>query len=435
MKKKKELLIIILWILITLLLYFISLFILKDYLRYLFIIPLSFIFYILRLIILLPLSKKERSFKNKTIRYIIYFLACIILFFLSFTIRNNYQLPLYPYLTLPSEEFTSQNISSIEHQEDGRFIINTKNDTLKVLQLTDLHIGGSMATYKQDFEAFKTIYYDVIKKAKPDLIIITGDLVYPIILQSLTRDNRTSLVTICDFMERIGIPWAFVYGNHENEILSKYTSEELEESLTAYTYDHGGKLLYSITKPDIYGRYNNIIEVRNHDGSLNEALFLIDSNDYASKEVNDYDSIHEDQIKWYEEEVLKLQNKEGHNISSMLYFHIPIPEFKDAYEDLLNNSPDATYLFGEHREETASSKKNTHLLDTVLKLGSTKAIFCGHDHLNDIAIRYKGVDLVYGKSIDYLAYLGIDKLTSQRGGTMVTLLPDSKYEYHTFGMD
>jgi len=36
---------------------------------------------------------------------------------------------------------------------------------------------------------------------------------------------------------------------------------------------------------------------------------------------------------------------------------------------------------------------------------------------------------VYGKSIDYLAYPGIDKLFEQRGGTMVTLKSDSKYEY------
>ena len=64
----------------------------------------------------------------------------------------------------------------------------------------------------------------------------------------------------------------------------------------------------------------------------------------------------------------------------------------------------------------------------MVELNSTKAIFCGHDHLNDFGITYKGIRLNYGKSIDYVAYTGIDKSTWQRGGTIIEIKDNSDFE-------
>ena len=59
--------------------------------------------------------------------------------------------------------------------------------------------------------------------------------------------------------------------------------------------------------------------------------------------------------------------------------------------------------------------------------GSTEAVFVGHDHLNNMGIKYKGVDLVYSKSIDYIVYPGISQMTEQRGATLITILQDGSY--------
>lgn len=62
---------------------------------------------------------------------------------------------------------------------------------------------------------------------------------------------------------------------------------------------------------------------------------------------------------------------------------------------------------------------------------STKAkqrFFCGHDHLNNMSLEYKGVRLTYGYSIDYLAYGGIDEKYTQRGCTVIALRPDGSFE-------
>ena len=68
------------------------------------------------------------------------------------------------------------------------------------------------------------------------------------------------------------------------------------------------------------------------------------------------------------------------------------------------------------------------LFDTAVELNSTKAMFYGHDHLNNVSLEYKGIRLTYGLSIDYLAYQGIENETDQRGGTLITLKPDNTFE-------
>lgn len=68
------------------------------------------------------------------------------------------------------------------------------------------------------------------------------------------------------------------------------------------------------------------------------------------------------------------------------------------------------------------------LFDTAKELGSTTAMFCGHDHYNNMSLEYQGIRLTYGMSIDYLAMPGIDKDTKQRGGTLITLHKDSSYD-------
>ena len=70
---------------------------------------------------------------------------------------------------------------------------------------------------------------------------------------------------------------------------------------------------------------------------------------------------------------------------------------------------------------------DSSIFDKVVELGNTKAMFCGHDHLNDYGAYYNGVELVYGKSIDYIAYTGIENKTEQRGATLINITKDSNY--------
>jgi 3',5'-cyclic AMP phosphodiesterase CpdA len=319
--------------------------------------------------------------------------------------------------------------SSIAYNwETGVYTVTGKNEEFRILQLTDTHICASISTIGTDRKVFDACYA-LIKEAQPDLIIVTGDLVFPIPLHTFGNDNLKAIGQFCKFMDHIGIPWAMVYGNHDTEIVAKYSAQELSGLYRYYADEANSVMLYADHQPDVYGRYNQYLRIENSDHSLNRIIFLVDSNDYVkgTGKINEYDSVHPDQIQWYEETIDKVCEEEGRQVSSFVFMHIPFRAFADAQEALKNNSSDAVYLFGENGEEVCHPDFDSGFFDVILKKGSTQAVFIGHDHLNNMAVRYKGIDLVYSKSIDYIAYPGISRKTAQRGATLIVLSQDGTY--------
>ncbi|MCM1529831.1 MAG: hypothetical protein NC093_07530 [Alistipes sp.] len=190
-------------------------------------------------------------------------------------------------------------------------------------------------------------------------------------------------------------------------------------------------LLYPYISPDITGRCNQMIKLENSDGSVRQALFLIDSNDYTGEGINEYDYIHDDQVDWYAEQVKMLQSDHP-DVKSMIFFHIPLQQYRTAYELYVEGSGDVTYFFGANNEKmidkVCCSDYPSKLFDTAVSLGSTKAMFCGHDHYNNLSVEYQGIRLTYGMSIDYLAMPGIDKDTAQRGGELITIGKNGEFD-------
>lgn len=304
------------------------------------------------------------------------------------------------------------------------FTLVPREGELRILQLTDLHIGGSLTTAFADRKAFAACYA-LIREAQPDLIILTGDIAYPIPVETFTLNNDVAFSQLRYFMDMVNIPWTFVVGNHDTEKGSLLGGDAILREYVAYAR-RNPEMLFADVQPDIYGRYNQYLRVEDPDGTLRFALFLIDSNDYAQgpDAVGKYDSVHADQIQWYEDTLDALRAEAGHVVPSFVFMHIPFRAFADAQTALETGDPAAEYLFGQNGEGVSCPAKESGFFDAILKKGSTRAVFVGHDHLNNLAVRYKGVDLVYSKSIDYIAYPGIANRTAQRGATLITLKGD-----------
>ncbi|MDD4370389.1 MAG: metallophosphoesterase [Anaerostipes sp.] len=283
----------------------------------------------------------------------------------------------------------------------------------------------------KDYKALKAVY-KLISKTHPDLVVVTGDLVFPLGVMSFSLNNTTPMIQFASFMRNIGIPWAFLYGNHDTENVANGSVETVKDIFKAASFKTSQNFLYPYVQPDITGRNNQLIELRNEDGSLNQALFLLDSNDYTGSGVNDYDYIHDDEVAWYKKQVQRLNASEKKTVSSMLFFHMPLQEYRTAYELYEKKSDKVTYFFGENGEKmidkVCCSDYPSKLFHTAVELGSTKAMFCGHDHYNNLSVEYKGIRLTYGMSIDYLAMPGIENDTKQRGGTLITVHKDSTYD-------
>lgn len=295
----------------------------------------------------------------------------------------------------------------------------TDNAYVKVLQLTDLHIGGSFVSESADLAAFKAMT-KLIEYSKPDLIVITGDLTFAKWGKAKSNNNLRPFIQLCEFFERIGVIWCFTFGNHDTEMQMKYKGSDFIESAKRY------KKCLLPEKNECGKRLNMLVNIKDMQGKIFQSLFLLDSGDYAH---GGYDCVGEEQLDWYEACVndLKSQGVE----SSMMFFHVPMLEWKDIVSKYNAHSPEITYYYGRMGERggaVCASEKGNSILERINRLENTKAVFVGHDHLNDLSVEYKGVRYTYGKSIDYLAYDGIEESTFQRGATLITLHTDSEFE-------
>ncbi|MEG2117810.1 MAG: metallophosphoesterase, partial [Clostridia bacterium] len=341
-----------------------------------------------------------------------------ILLICAVQVMNSASWWIQPYVSMiPSVMHPTSKISY--DSTTGVYSITKNSTDFKVLQLTDIHLGGSAFSTEKDLLALKAVY-TLIQRTVPDLVIVTGDLVFPVGISSFSLNNYTPIMQFALFMRNIGIPWAFTYGNHDTEFVATHNDKQLNSLFETFSYEKTQNLLYSSVQPKISGRNNQLIKILNPDGSINQALFLLDSNSYAGGKINNYDYIHDDQVNWYAD-----------CVSSLMFCHIPLREYRDAYNLYINKSDEVKYFFGKIGEENNSiccSQYQSKIFDKITELKSTKGIFVGHDHYNNISLEYKGVRLTYGMSIDYLVMPEIDKKTEQRGGTLITLHSDSSFD-------
>ena len=296
----------------------------------------------------------------------------------------------------------------------------------RIMQLTDCHLGYGKLSESQDTKAEKAIT-TLIEREKPDLIIITGDLIYPVLPKSGTLSNDREMREFMQFMDGFKIPYASVLGNHDSEMGSKATREEIGDILETGEYS-----IFRKGPDSIFGVGNYTINL-NRKGKTEFVLAMLDSNMYGDGWFyTGFDCIHRDQTDWCMEKIRKAGEK-NRKLSAFMFFHMPLPEYKEAYEKMKMGDHSVKYNFGsvlEKNEYFGITNRECNVFDEALKTGFIKGMFCGHDHLNTISMEYKGICLTYGMSIDYLAYPNIESRYTQRGATVMDILPDGKTEMY-----
>lgn len=323
-----------------------------------------------------------------------------------------------------------------ELDEHGNYFFTTKRE-FKVLQLTDVHIGGGWMSLKKDAMALNAVAA-MVTAEKPDLVIVTGDIGYPVPFQAGTFNNKASAKIFAALMEQLGVYWTLTFGNHDTEAYSYFDRADMAKFYENDKYEY---CLFLTGPEDVDGYGNQIINVKDPSGEITQSLYLFDSHSYTDGDYFGifwkYDNIHPNQIAWYKENV-EMYNAENQKIRpgastvrSAAFFHIPLREFKEAWEEYVDNGFKDTdmvkYEFGtagETGKVVYCGMGEDELFETFLELGSTQGVFCGHDHLNNFSLEYHGVRLTYGMSVDYLAYPGIYKKGTQRGCTVISFAPD-----------
>ena len=122
--------------------------------------------------------------------------------------------------------YTSKNFQ-IRDEETFSLCIPTDRD-YKILQLTDLHLGFGMFSGKKDRLALAAVT-ELIRRTGPDLIVLTGDSVFPFFPKSGTMNNRKQAEKLLAFLDGFQIPYTLVFGNHDCEMGSTCNKEQLAE--------------------------------------------------------------------------------------------------------------------------------------------------------------------------------------------------------------
>lgn len=337
--------------------------------------------------------------------------------------------------SLESVKYDNQLVPTQDHDAYYNFFTD---DDFKVMQLTDVHIGGGFMSTKKDNMAINAVAA-MIREEKPDLVIVTGDIGYPVPFQAGTFNNKSSAKLFADLMEQLGVYWCPVFGNHDTEAYSYYTREDISSLYSDEKYEH---CLFQSGPQDVDGSSNYPVKIKNSDGQITQALFMFDSHSYIDNDILGimwkYDTLHKNQIEWYENTVNMLTDENGGvTPKSLCFYHIPNIEYRDAWNEYTSNGMQDTdnvkFIYGKAGESgdvVYCGENNYGFFDKALELGSTQGIFCGHDHLNNFSLDYKGIRLTYGYSIDYLAYSGIAKYGLQRGCTIIDIKPDGSFDSH-----
>ena len=296
----------------------------------------------------------------------------------------------------------------------------------RILQLTDLHLGYGIFSGRKDRMAQDAVR-TIIKRARPDLIVLTGDSIFPFFPKSGTMNNRREAERFIKFMDGFEVPYTMVFGNHDCEMGSTCNKEQLAEIFATgkYAVFTKGRYEHSPQTP-IAGVGNFVLDLIDGEGRVLLPLIHLDSNMYGDGWFfSGFDCIHEDQTDWCME---KLNERK---VPAMAFFHMPPAEFKEAYEKMKLGDHSVIYehgSIGEKDEYFGISNRPPHFFEKAVDNGWLKWIFCGHDHLNTLSLTYKGIRMTYGMSIDYLGYSGIAKQYIQRGATLITRKTDGNID-------
>ncbi|KAF8159653.1 Metallo-dependent phosphatase-like protein [Crassisporium funariophilum] len=328
----------------------------------------------------------------------------------------------------------------------------------KVLQVADLHFSVSQGLCKDTLlspcehsdNLTNSLISHVLEQEKPDLVVFSGDQLNG---QGSTWDPKSVLAKFARAVTDKGVPWAAVFGNHDEEDgLPKDQQVALMKALPYSLVERGPK--------DVHGVGNYVLKVHSPDASKTHllTLYFLDSGSY-SKGMLDwfgfftptaYDYIRQTQIDWFLQESASINQierpftpdsgKDLGNIwgrqedqiisdhrklakpNALMFFHMPLPEtYAKADMNPSTGRPLDVGVTGQ--EPAGNAKGNDGFFEKgimkALESGNVangnahevKVIGNGHCHVTENCRRVKGVWFCFGGGGSYSGYgrIGFDR--------------------------
>jgi len=255
----------------------------------------------------------------------------------------------------------------LRFNEQGKF---------KIVQFTDIHFQYN--SFRSDSALL--MMKMVLEKEKPDLVVLTGDVV-------CSKNTHQAWLSLSKVLIEAQIPWAVTLGNHDTEY--ELTGKEIMETISGLPYSLSTK-----GPENISGNGNYILRVHSSQSSDTEALlYFFDSHSGFHPETNlgSYEWIKFDQIQWYREQSnIFTKENDGKVYPALAFFHIPLPE----YNEIIGLKT----TVGTYKEKVCCPDINTGMYAAMLESKDVMGMFVGHDHDNNYIGCLRGICMAYGQS-------------------------------------
>jgi hypothetical protein len=274
---------------------------------------------------------------------------------------------------------------------------------LKVLVMGDPQVEHKLKyrTVGGDNENTFELIRRLVTSQVPDLVVILGDLA-----QTAHSSNYDYWVRYAELFEELRQPWMPVFGNHDSEPyavsdawrsgIGQVPKPELAELMSRYPHC---LMIPGDAGPDA-GAGNYFVNVATRSGEILYTFCAMDVHNDPAEPDGYVESTRELLIDWYERHlraISRLKFGEGSSrlVRSMIFQHVPVKEFLTAWNEAWNEgTPTRAYHYG-HWLEGDYRDSDDRLFEKVLELGSTTAMFFGHEHDNDFSVDYQGVRLTF----------------------------------------
>jgi predicted MPP superfamily phosphohydrolase len=159
----------------------------------------------------------------------------------------------------------------------------------------------------------------IIAGEKPDLVVLTGDVV-------CSKNTVKAWGKLSEILTDAKIFWAVTHGNLNAQ--HELTKPQIMQTIVGLPYN-----LTENGPKNVSGNGNYTLKIRSQKSNKTEAvLYFIDSQMgfHPKTNIGSYEWIDFSQIEWYRSQSNKFTGENnGSPLPALVFFHIPLPEYKE----------------------------------------------------------------------------------------------------------
>ncbi len=271
----------------------------------------------------------------------------------------------------------TQKVRVVRTATDRFELVLPKRRRLRILQISDTHFGSPPEEKRAGDLKSQALIRELVETHRPDYIFHTGDFV--------NNDNDTPSFACIPFMNSLATPWSVIFGNHDHP-----EGKPGQKSLADYYAALDGAVVGFAERLGGGRDYCYRVDIRVGLEKPFVSIFAFNCGNPGTGM-----RISEPQTHWFLNQ-MEVDRKVKAETPILVMQHIPTIDYRDVYDQKLT--------VGRLGEKVSFELDKGEIFSHYVASGRVKAIFCGHDHVNDFVGEIQKIKVIYGRCSGYSGY-------------------------------